>query len=107
MLIKNYAILSLVISMTFASCKKDDFKDDASNDSNSQNTGSYTGLSNEEHKANLESAGINLLNEMNAMLDVDAIAVSIHFSELSGQLMLVEGSSTFMTSINMRMIHLR
>jgi hypothetical protein len=79
MSIKNYFILGLVVSMGLTSCKKDDSGDPVFD-------APYADASVEENKASLEDAGVEMINEMEAMMDAKALDVASSFSNIAENL---------------------
>jgi hypothetical protein len=64
-----------IIALSLSSCKKD--KDD-----DNPFKASYSDLSSEENKANIEDNGIALVNEIEQLKNATAVEVATHFVEL-------------------------
>lgn len=82
MKIRNFFILSLITGLVFTSCKKDDEeKKDAGTD---PFEAEYSGLSVDENKANLEKTAMEMLDEVKALENSEAVNVMSNFTNVTG-----------------------
>jgi hypothetical protein len=71
MKIKNL-LLGLLAFTLITACEDDD-----------KNTEEFSDLTVEQHKANIEQTGLDVLDQLNALLDMEAIHVAVDFMELA------------------------
>ncbi|WP_016777043.1 hypothetical protein [Anaerophaga thermohalophila] len=71
MKIKNL-LLGLLALALMTGCKDDD-----------KNTEEFSDLTVEQHKANIEQTGMDVLDQLNDLRDMDAIHVAVDFMELA------------------------